>query len=80
MTLCKTPRQWLVMFGLLMVFAQSVAAPVADDYDDAAFFLDKPVVPEVVHPDWFKESLLELADDIEEAAENKKKGIMVYFI
>jgi len=39
----------------------------------------EPVSDEVLHPDWFKQSFLDLRDDVEEAASGGKKGIIVYF-
>ena len=42
-------------------------------------FDDSPVLPEIVYPQWFKKSFLELPDDISEAAKAGKKGIIVYF-
>ncbi len=48
-----------------------------DDWENG--FNDQPVIPEVVYPEWFKKSFLELPDDIQEAIDAGKKGIIVYF-
>ncbi len=40
---------------------------------------DSPHPREIVHPDWFKLSFLDLRDDLEEAREAGKKGIIIYF-
>ncbi|MDX2504775.1 MAG: thioredoxin fold domain-containing protein [Gammaproteobacteria bacterium] len=48
-----------------------------EDWDNG--FNDQPVIPEIVYPDWFKRSFLELKDDIQEAVSDGKKGIIVYF-
>ena len=48
-----------------------------DDWDNA--FDDRPVADAIIYPDWFKKSFLELPDDLEEAIEAGKKGIIVYF-
>jgi thioredoxin-related protein len=36
-------------------------------------------LPEIIYPDWFKISFLELSDDIDEAVAGGKQGIIVYF-
>jgi len=40
-----------------------------------------PVMPEqsYEHPAWFKQSFLDLGDDLKESQANNKKGIIVYF-
>ena len=57
------------------------AAEQDDDWDDEweNGFNDQPVIPEIIYPEWFKKSFLELPDDIQEAAAADKKGIIVYF-
>lgn len=52
---------------------------MSDDWDGDEVFDDQPVLPEIIYPDWFKSSFLELADDLEEAISAGKKGIIVYF-
>jgi thioredoxin-related protein len=42
-------------------------------------FNDAPLEREIEHPDWFKESFLDLRDDLEEARANGKQGIALYF-
>ncbi len=51
-----------------------------DDLDEdwESGFNDQPV-PEIVYPAWFKHSFLELPEDIQEAVDAGKKGIIVYF-
>jgi thioredoxin-related protein len=74
---------------LLIIFLTSwffipAAVLSADDDDDwgeeewESSFDDSPV-PDIVYPDWFKESFLELPDDIKDAVDAGKKGIIVYF-
>jgi len=48
-----------------------------DDWENG--FNDQPVIPEIVYPQWFKQSFLELPDDINDAVKSGKKGIIVYF-
>ncbi|WP_456417184.1 thioredoxin family protein [Thiolapillus sp.] len=47
--------------------------------DDPLVFDDVPLREMVRHPDWFKESFLDLQDDLQEALDNGKQGIIVYF-
>ncbi|WP_456404844.1 thioredoxin family protein [Thiolapillus sp.] len=51
----------------------------AEDSEDPLVFDDVPLKEMIEHPDWFKESFLDLQDDLQEAVENGKKGIIVYF-
>ncbi|MCU7833856.1 MAG: thioredoxin fold domain-containing protein [gamma proteobacterium symbiont of Taylorina sp.] len=69
----------IIMLGLcLQLLPISLSAEEQDaDWDNA--FDDSPVVPEIVYPKWFKNSFLELPDDLEEAIAAGKKGIIVYF-
>ncbi|MGD8925733.1 MAG: ankyrin repeat domain-containing protein, partial [Thioalkalispiraceae bacterium] len=43
-----------------------------DDFDESKF-------ADAVHPKWFKHSFLDLNEDLKEALEGGKKGLMVYF-
>lgn len=47
--------------------------------EDPFDFDDIPLEDLLTHPDWFKESFLDLGDDLEEAIADEKKGIVVYF-
>lgn len=40
---------------------------------------DRPVTDDVIIPDWFKNSFLDLKDDLEEVKKAKKIGLAVYF-
>lgn len=42
-------------------------------------FNDAPLQREIEHPAWFKESFLDLREDLSEALANGKKGIALYF-
>lgn len=42
-------------------------------------FDDAPLLREIEHPRWFKESFLDLRDDLAEAAAEGKQGIALYF-
>lgn len=63
---------------MLIIFPPSSPAAPAEP-DDAFEFDDTPLATPLEHPDWFKESFLDLRDDLKEAVTAGKKGIIVYF-
>ena len=66
----------IILFSLSLT---SFAAEEVDEEDWENAFDDRPVAESIIYPDWFKKSFLELPDDLEEALEAGKKGIIVYF-
>ncbi len=65
---------------LLLLFSMSVYAAAEPDPKDADLvFDDSQLEEELVYPDWFKLSLGDLGDDLEEAKKEGKKGIITYF-
>jgi thioredoxin-related protein len=56
--------------ALLLLFASSGAA--AKDFDDS-------MITHIDYPDWFKETFYDLDDDIADAGEEGKKGVMILF-
>ncbi|NOQ88381.1 MAG: thioredoxin fold domain-containing protein, partial [Gammaproteobacteria bacterium] len=65
---------------LLLLFSMSVyAAAEPDSKDSDLMFDDSQLDEELVYPDWFKLSLGDLGDDLEDAKKNGKKGIITYF-
>jgi thioredoxin-related protein len=69
----------LLTFGLLLV-AGAVMAEEIPDPDDAFYgFDDFPRQDPLEHPDWFKEGVLALPSDLEEAITGGKQGLIVYF-
>lgn len=62
---------------VLLLHIGSVAAE--DDDFDALSFEDAPLEEEFEHPDWFKLSFLHLQEDLQEAIDAGKQGIIVYF-
>ncbi len=62
-------------------------AAAGEEYDFESFgemeqalqFDDAPQLRDTPYPDWFKLSFLDLSEDLEEAAADGKRGIMVYF-
>ncbi|MFK5892089.1 MAG: thioredoxin fold domain-containing protein [Pseudomonadota bacterium] len=73
--------KYFLLLSLLSFFSTTcIAAASSDNFDDDFEpFIDSPVRPEIIYPDWFKESFLDLQDDIQESLTDKKKGIIVYF-
>ncbi len=72
--------KFIIVFSFSMLFIP--LATSAEDMDDDEWdnaFDDRPVSDAIIYPDWFKESFLELPDDIDEAIAAGKKGIIVYF-
>jgi thioredoxin-related protein len=57
---------------------QAFSAVAAEDYDFYSFD-DRPLEEPFEYPEWFKKSFLDLPEDLEEALDAGKQGIMVYF-
>lgn len=57
---------------------QTAPATAANDYDVYSFD-DRPLKEPLEYPHWFKKSFLDLPDDLKEAVDAGKQGIMVYF-
>jgi thioredoxin-related protein len=67
---------------LLLLVCLAGAAPLhaADDDDfDNLSFDDAPLEEAFEHPDWFKLSFLNMGEDLHEAIEGGKRGLIVYF-
>ena len=72
-------------FALILILLGPLL-PVQADEDDVSFeeafelgFNDAPLEREIEHPPWFKDSFLDLRDDLDEALDQGKKGIALYF-
>jgi len=73
--------------GLVLLIFSSVTANVAAKpsvvvEDSAAQFIefdDRPLRDDIVLPEWFKLSFLELSNDIEDINDNGKHGLIIYF-
>ncbi|MEJ1336589.1 MAG: thioredoxin fold domain-containing protein [Candidatus Sedimenticola sp. (ex Thyasira tokunagai)] len=77
----KKSRPYRAVTGaLLLWFLLATGAISAETEPDEAFeFDDTPTSSPLDHPKWFKESFLDLPDDMEEALAAGKRGIIVYF-
>ena len=71
----KTLSNILLTFLLI---AQPLLAEETDQ-PDAYQFDDFPLEEPMEHPDWFKKSFLDLQEDLGEAVDKGKQGIIVYF-
>lgn len=67
-------RAFLILIALL-----GGGALHADVTDDPLDFDDTPLDGVLQYPDWFKQSFLELDEDLASAVEAGKRGIVVYF-
>jgi thioredoxin-related protein len=63
----------------LALFQAFPVAAVEDDDVDVFVFDDTPLEDPFTYPKWFKKSFLDLPDDLKEAVDAGKQGIMVYF-
>lgn len=67
---------------LLVLMAFSLYESVVCADDSAAEFIefdDTPLKQDLILPDWFKLSFLELSDDLNDVRNKHKKGLIVYF-
>jgi thioredoxin-related protein len=62
---------------LLLVPLVSSATPAT--IDTAEVFDDQPLNDDLIMPEWFKVSFLDLQEDLSEAVEQGKQGLIVYF-
>ncbi|RMG33810.1 MAG: thioredoxin [Gammaproteobacteria bacterium] len=69
---------FVFLFGAILASIPCGRASTGTTDDDLSFD-DTPLQNVIVHPDWFKESFLDLEDDLQEAIEAGKRGIIVYF-
>ena len=67
----------LLLFSVEALSAANSANVAATDAD--TIFNDTQLEEELVYPDWFKLSLGDLGDDLSEARQAGKKGIITYF-
>ncbi len=67
------------LLALLLAWLQPALAGEPAGEMDAFSFDDTPLQQPLHYPSWFKESFLDLGDDLQEAVAEGKKGIVVYF-
>ena len=62
--------------GLLTAVPAPADEPAVDEFE---VFDDAPLDEALSYPPWFKLSFLDLAEDLDEAVQGGKQGLMVYF-
>ena len=74
-------RGWLLLgIGLLGVTLSAQAGTVAPESDPFEMsFEDAPRARDILYPEWFKPSFLDLRDDLQEARAAGKRGVILYF-
>ena len=63
-----------IIFSLMLLCSSLHAAEF-----DPIKFVDRPLEEGIILPDWFKVSFLDLNEDLNEALQNNKKGLIVYY-
>jgi thioredoxin-related protein len=70
----------LLLSVVLLLCSLAVNKAMGDDFASTQIeFDDTPLKEDIILPDWFKLSFLELRNDIEELKDNAKDGLIVYF-
>ncbi|MEW8624567.1 MAG: thioredoxin fold domain-containing protein [Candidatus Thiodiazotropha sp.] len=69
---------WLTLWVSLLFIPFHEASAIESE-DDVYTFDDFPLEELLQYPDWFKKSFLDLPADLQEAVEEDKKGIVLYF-
>ncbi|MGV6825454.1 MAG: thioredoxin family protein [bacterium] len=72
------PAQVQVILVCCLLLAPGTSWPVGEVFDISSID-DTPKLRDVEYPGWFKNSFLDLPADLEDARENRKKGLLVYF-
>lgn len=70
-------RPLIIQLALLLALVCS--GPAMASLDSENVFDDQPLDDDLVMPDWFKVSFLDLQEDLDEAMANGKQGLIVYF-
>ena len=69
---------WIVT-GTVCILVQATTFAGKQEPDTAFEFEDRPLQEPMEHPGWFKQSFLDLQEDLKEALAADKMGIIVYF-
>lgn len=69
----------LFLLSLLFLLSNNTTADTPAHIDDPLIFDDRQLTDTIENPEWFKLSLGDLRDDLSEAKESGKQGIIVYF-
>ncbi|MET0086250.1 MAG: thioredoxin fold domain-containing protein [Sedimenticola sp.] len=74
----RHPGALVTLFALLWPLLFAITA-WADEPAEAFEFDDAPLEEPLEHPSWFKESFLDLPEDLNEAVTAGKSGVIIYF-
>ena len=69
--------KYFVLACFMFICGSSVSSAIETDTKDESF--DDSVIAKVEYPAWFKESFLDLPEDLIEARASGKKGLMILF-
>ncbi|MDH3948250.1 MAG: thioredoxin fold domain-containing protein [Gammaproteobacteria bacterium] len=69
----------LLIIQLILLLAPVYCAPAFATVTTEDVFDDQPLSDDLIMPDWFKVSFLDLQEDLDEAVGNGKQGLIVYF-
>ena len=77
-------NRWLTLLAVLALSGacNAIDSMADDDFDsfgELDTFVDSPLPEALAYPDWFKLSFLDLGDDLREAVDGGKQGLLVYF-
>ncbi len=74
---CKVLIVVLFIFQAFSSLANAENINFSEQFENG--FNDSPVESEIIHPQWFKDSFLDLRDDLDDAISQGKQGIAIYF-
>jgi len=77
-------NKWFPLLAVVVFLGtgHTLCKAADDDFDkfgELDNFADAPLTEAVTHPAWFKLSFLDLRDDLKEAIDSGKQGLVVYF-
>jgi len=67
------------VFMLVLLGYMAIASATDQDFDEAIAFDDQPLKDDLSLPDWFSLSFLDLQESLDDALNEGKKGIIIYF-
>ena len=68
-----------ITIQLFLLLLAVCCGPAFASINTGDVFDDQPLSDDLIMPDWFKVSFLDLQEDLNEAVENGKQGLIVYF-
>lgn len=77
---CDLRQGWFLALVAWLSLVSVVQATDPDGTDlEFPMFDDRPLDEPLAHPDWFKLSFLDLAEDLRESTAADKRGLIIYF-